>query len=452
MSSSPDTRLRAVFALAWPTVLACVIGNGFRINDQYWVQGLGPAAQAAIGSSTIVIILNFAVIFIAIGGSMPLVARSTGAQKLDERADVVRQTALLSLGIAAFLTIFGHFASPSLTRAFGVDPEVAPLMTKYLRGIYLCSVALVFAPVIDNLFIAMGDTRTPLWLQLMSVTGNLVLNPILIYGVGEWSGFGIVGAAWATGLSRGLAAAVGLVVLSRRYRIELLRGLRPRWTRLFEVIRLGVPTALSIAVYAGVYFVLFGTVIGELGASVGAAFGIGFNVFESVSYPFFLGIAVAGASLVGRCLGADEPQDAWRAVRNVRLIGRCVGLTFGLLFWFAGPLIAPWFTEDPEVLVQALRYVSIIAWSQILVSEEAVNERILLGAGHPRAIFWISTLGNGLRIPIAYGLAVSMGHGAAGVWWAINLTSLLKSALFYIEVQRGYWVRPIHEAAKGAIA
>lgn len=452
METPPETGLRAVIRLAWPTVLSCVIGNGFRINDQYWVQGLGPDAQAAIGSSTIVVILNFALIFVAIGGSLPLVARATGARKTSERDDVIRHTMILGVVIALLLTVAGWLATPTLTKSFDVDSSVAPLMNDYLGGIYLCSLALVFAPLIDNLFIAMGNTRLPLWLQCFAVVSNLILNPILIYGVGDWDGMGITGAALATGLSRGGAAVIGLLVMLRMYDIALFERFRVQGLRLLEIARLGAPTALSIGVYAGVYFLLFGLVIGDLGRDVGAGFSIGFNVFESVSYPFFLGIAVAGASLVGRCLGAEQPDQAWRAVKNVRLLGRLVGVSFALIFWLGGPQIAPWFTDDPGVLAEALSYVSILGWSQLLVSEEAVNERVLLGAGHPKAILWISTLGNGLRVPLAIGAASWLGFGADGVWWVINITTLLKGGLFFLQVERGHWVAPIGGARAPAIS
>ena len=423
-----------------------MLGNAFRINDQFWVQDLGPEAHAAIGSSTIVLILNFAVMFIVIGGSVPLVARATGGRRTGDRDEVIGNTLFSGLAVALLLSLGGWWLSDSLSAAFDVEASVAPLMSEYLRTIYLCSLPMVFAPVVDNLFIAMGNTKLPLALQSLAIVANLTLNPILIYGVGSWEGLGIAGAALATGISRGLSAGIGLWVLIKSYRISFARALRPRLARQLEILRLGVPTAMSIAVYAGVYFLLFGLVIGDLGRDVGAGFGIGFNAFESVSYPFFLGVAVAGASLVGRCLGAEQPEQAWRAVRNVRLVARVLGLGFALVFWFGGPWIAPWFTDDPGVLEEVLRYVSILGWSQLLVSEEAVNERVLLGAGHPRAIFWISSLGYGLRVPLAWWAATHLGYGAAGVWWVINVTTLVKCGLFYVEVQRGYWVNPIGSA------
>jgi MATE family multidrug resistance protein len=437
-----DSGLRAVLRLAWPTVLSFVLNNGYRINDQYWVQGLGGDAHAAIASSTVLLILNFAVIFVAVGGTSPLVSRAVGARDRAERDDVIRHALVLAVLIAALLGVVGWWGTPHAARAFDVAPSVEPLMVGYLRTIYLGMLALVIAPVVDNVYFAMGNTRVPMVLQGVAVSLNLALNPLLIYGAGSWDGLGIEGAALATCLSRGLTSAVGLLLLVRGYGIRL-RGGRLRVERALAMVRLGLPVALSIAVYAGVYVALFALVISPLGRDTSAGFGIGFNVFESVSYPFFLGVAIAGSSLVGRNLGAGRPAEAWRAVRNARLLGRLVGVAFGLLFWLGGPTIAPWFTEEPGVLAETLLYVSILAWSQPLVAEEAVNEKVLFGAGHPRAIFWISTLGNVARVPLAWWLAFGLGGGAAGLWWAINLTTLFKAGGFLLEVRRGRWVEPI---------
>ncbi len=430
-------------------VLSFVLNNGFRINDQYWVKDLGGAAQAAIGSSTILLIMNFAVAFLSIGGSMPLIARATGAGNREERDTVIRHTFLLTGVISVLLGVLGWSFADELTGLFEVDSDVAPLMTTYMSAIYLGILPLMFAPLLDNLFIGMGNSKLPMIMQVLAVGLNLVLNPVLIYGswapewVGIGSGFGIAGAAVATCISRGVAGLFGIVMLRKLYGVRFGLSGSPQVARMLQILRLGFPVALSIAIYAGVYGVLFALVLGPLGKDVGAGFSIGFNAFESVSYPFALGVAMAGASLVGRNLGAGSEQGAWQTVRHVRFMGRAVGLSFALIFYYGGPHIVPLFTDDSGVTLEALRYVGILAWSQVLVSEEVIHEKILFGAGHPRAIVWISTLGNLLRIPLGWFLAVDLGYGAAGLWWTINVTSLIKAVLLNLAVRRGNWVRPI---------
>jgi len=446
VSERIDVGMRGVLHLAWPAILSYVLNNAYRINDQYWVQDLGPAAHAAIGASTPILILNFAVVFLAVGGTLPLVARAVGAGKREVRDDVIRHGLALGLLIALLLAIVGWLATPLLARVLEADAKTAELTITYLRTIYLLILPLVFAPIVDNVFIGLGDTKVPMLLQGLAVGLNLALNPLLIYGLGSWSGLGIAGAAVATCASRAVTAGLGFLALRRLHGVRLSGGGRPRPERLLQVARLGVPMAITIALFAGVYVVLVAVVLRPLGRDVLAGFGIGFNAFETVSFPFFLGIALAGSSLVGRCLGAEDEAGAWRAVRNVRWLGRAVGLAFSLLFWFGGRSVAPLFTEDPGVLEETLRYVSILAFSQLFVAEEIVGEKVLYGAGHPRAILRISAPANLLRIPLAWLLSQPLGLSAAGVWWTINATTYLKAALYWLEVRRGCWTAPIESA------
>jgi Na+-driven multidrug efflux pump len=207
-----------------------------------------------------------------------------------------------------------------------------------------------------------------------------------------------------------------------------------------SILRIGLPSAVSIAMYAGVYLAMFQLVLSRLGRDAIAGLGIGFNAFEGVSFPFFLGVAVAGSSLVGRNLGGGFPDDALRAVKNVRRVGIALGFSFMVLFFVLGPKLVPIFASDPGVVAEATRYVRILAIAQLFVAVEAVNEKILLGSGHSQPIFWISVPGNLLRIPLAWFLALHCGYGPAGVWWAINLTTVLKAGAFFWMVQRGTWL------------
>ena len=445
MREKIDVGMRGVLLLAWPAILSYVLNNGYRINDQFWVQDLGAEAHAAIGASTPVLILNFAVIFLAVGGTLPLVARAVGAGEPLVRDDVIRHGLVLGGIIAAVLGVVGWLVTPVVAATMEVDARTTEQTVTYLRPIYLGIAPLVLAPIIDNIFIGLGNTKVPMILQAFAVGCNLVLNPILIYGVGSWSGLGIAGAAAATCVSRTITTVLGLLALHRLHGVHLLGGGRPRPRRLWQMVRLGVPMALTIVFFAGVYVILLAVVIRPLGRDVMAGFGIGFNAFETVSFPFFLGIALAGSSLVGRSLGAGDEAGAWLAVRNVRRLGRLAGVVAAVLFWFAGRWIAPWFTDDPGVLEETIRYVGILAFSQLFVAEEIVNEKILYGAGHPGAILRISAPANLLRIPLAWVLSQPLGLAASGVWWAINATTYLKAALFYREVQRGRWVAPIEE-------
>ena len=116
-----------------------------------------------------------------------------------------------------------------------------------------------------------------------------------------------------------------------------------------------------------------------------------------------------------------------------------MGVLAMVVFFFFGPFLTGLFTEDPAVHEQAIIYTVILAFSQPFVAWEALFEGCLLGAGDTRTVFWLSAPINLLRIPLAWALAFPLGWGAGGIWWAINITTVIKAALKGLAVRRGKW-------------
>ncbi len=438
-----------VLRFAWPTILSFVAGNLFRVNDQYWVQYLGQDAQAALGAVTFLMVMNFAAYFLTLSGSMSLVSQRTGSGDIAGRDQAIRGALMLGAGIAFLVGAIGWTIAPWALTRMGLEGDIHTYALQYTRMIYIAALPIALAPLVDSFFVSMGDTRTPFLLQLGAVALNFCLNPMLIYEGAPWDvdlgspeRMGMTGAALATGLSRLLVLSLGLIILARRYKVRWMPRREPRIATMALLARTGIPSSASIGVYAGVYLVMLAFVFDQLDPSVLAALGIGFNAFEGISFPFYLGVAVAGSSLVGRNLGAGALEEARRAVRSVRRVGIGLGALLALAFLLLGPIVAHKFSQDPEVVRQTILYAQVLAASQIFVAIEAVSEKTLLGAGNTRPIIWITGPGNLLRAPLAWGLAIHFGWGAIGVWWAINVTTMLKALALLTIVERGGWRGP----------
>ncbi|MEZ6005651.1 MAG: MATE family efflux transporter [Planctomycetota bacterium] len=434
---------RAFLAYAAPTVASCLCNSAFRVNDQFWVGALGKDAQAALGAATFVMVLNYALYFLAVAGSVSKVARATGARDAKGQGRAIQHGLALSTAIAVLVGFAGYRLAPLLIATMGLEGGVAQAALEYIRTMYALALPLALAPLIDNIFIALGDTRTPLKLQVLAIVSNFVMNPLLIYGglpgepVEVW--LGVPGAALATGASRALAVLVGLVVLARREHIPLWPRYQIHLRELLHTMRTGLPSSASISIYAFVYLALTKRVFAELPKEALAGFGIGFNAFEAVSYPSFLGLALAGGGLVGRALGAGDHELAWQQVRLTRRVAVGFGLLSVLAFWGLGPILIPAFTREADVQAAALIYVQILAFSQPFVALETSSENVLVGSGYTRPIFWITVPGNLARVPLGIWMALRMGWGAPGLWWAINLTSMVKALVMFALVQRGRW-------------
>lgn len=458
---------RGVLRLALPAILSYVLHNTYRIVDQYWVQGLGGEAQAALGAATFVVIMNFAVAYLAIGGALALVARATGAGDRAGRDVLIVQTIVLATALAGVLSALGVPFTPNVVAALGLGPAAAPLAEDYLRVLYAGVLPLVLAPALDTAIVAMGNTVVPLLLQVAAVLLNFALNPVLIYGADAArldlplaetagacaralgvEGWGMGGAALATVLSRAVTTLLALVCLRQLFGVRFPRPRREHLGQLVALARIGLPISLSIGAYAGVYWLLLRLVLTPLGDAPVAGLGIGFQVFEGVSFPCYLGVAISGASLVGRALGAGRPDQALRAVASGRRIAAGFGAAMTLAFWLAAEPVALRFSQDPEVVRATVTYVRVLAASQLFVAFEAVHEKALIGAGHSAPTLWIGATGNLLRLPLAWLLAHRAGAGAAGVWWAITATTALKAGLLTWRIGRRDWLhRPVPGAA-----
>ncbi|MDP2313494.1 MAG: MATE family efflux transporter [Pseudomonadota bacterium] len=436
-AATPPVTYGLLFRLAAPAAASAVLNNAFRVIDQYAAGAIGTSAQAAIGSCTFVLIAAWAVYALVSGGAGPLMARATGAGDMALRRRVfgasLTGSALLGVGLGALVLV----GAPAIAAGLGLKGEVAADAVVFLRTLALGGIPLAVHPLLDAFFVAIGRPGVMMALQVAAAVLNALLNPLFIHTFD----LGIAGTGIATCLSRALTVGIGIYVLVREF--------RPTWAdfalgdTILRVMRIGAPITINTLLYAGVYAALLRTTISPLGPQVNAALGIGFSALEGLTYPMFLGVSLGVSSLVGRQLGAGRPEEARRAARLGFPMATGLGLAAGALFWFgAEPLCAP-FTRDPVVLAAAITYARILALTQVCVAWEALAEGVLAGAGATRAIFWISAPINLLRVPLGFVLAFELGWGAAGVWWAINLTSVLKALAKGIVAARGQWTKQV---------
>ncbi len=422
-----------VFALAWPAAVSVLLNNAFKVIDQFSVQWLGVAAQAAVGACTFVLIAFYALYSITAAGAAPLVARATGARDDSWRRRVIGNGVIGATLIGVLVLLACGFGAGGIAAWLNLAPAARAEATQYLWWLALAGFPLTLAPFIDSVFIAMGKTRKVMVLQVLATVLNASFNPLFIY----YLDMGIGGAALATGLSRGVSVVLGLWWLVRMVGLgfgDLVPDNVLRW-----IVSIGMPVAWGTALYALVYWGLLSWVISPLGPEVNAALGIGYSALEGFTWPLFWGLAAASASMVGQALGAGELDRVRKVIRCALWLACGCGILASLLFWFGAEPLSALFTNDPKVLAKATEYARILAFSQLFVAFEALAGGVLEGGGSTRAAFWWSAPFNLVRIPLAWYLAVAEGWGAAGIWWAINFTTYAKSAGLWWQLGRGQW-------------
>jgi multidrug resistance protein, MATE family len=439
---SPERWLTAgaLVRLAVPAALSAILHSTYRPLDQIYAGFLGREAQGALGASVFVLIVAYGLCMLVAAGVGPLVGRATGRGDGAARRGWIGAGLAGASGVALVLLLVGIFAVDAIVGLLGLSGESGALAATYLRVILITGIALPFGPVIDASFAAMGNTTLPLALQAIVVALNAILTPVLMFGLD----LGIGGAALGSTAAQALGVVVGLALLARATRLRLVDvgvGIGDLGVRLSRVAGIGLPVAVSTALYALVYWAMIATSIAPHGDAATAGLGIGFGALEAFAWPLYLGCSVSAASLVGRCLGAERPDLAWRAIRRLMPAQLALGVGVALVFWLAGPWLVGHIAADSDVAREAAVYALVLAWSQPAVSLEALFEGTLNGAGDTRASFWSTVPFNLLRVPLAWWLAFPMGMGPAGIWWAINLTTFLKAGTKGAMVWSGRWSR-----------
>jgi putative MATE family efflux protein len=430
-----------IFRLAWPVVISMFVETARGIANMFWVGKLGAVHLAAVVSATFLTWFIYVLSDVISVGTVALVARYVGAKDEAKAAYVARQAYLFAILSSLILAVFmilvgGRYAF----HLMGTEPEVTRLGVDFVRIVFAGTTFLFLIETFGACFRGSGDTKTPMKVLLVGLGLHMVLDPLLIFGIGPFPRLETNGAALATFLSQGVAAGI-YVLLVMRGRLRFGLSLFPRFNLdlsvVKKILRIGLPLSASGIIFIVVY-ILLNKVTATFGTEAIAALGIG-NRMESLSFLTCFGFSQAAAALVGQNLGAEKSERAercaWRTVHIVVLITGFISVMF-VLFprW-----ISSFFISDPKVVIIAIDYLRILALSQVFMALEIVLEGSFSGAGNTIPPMTVSIPGSVLRVPLAYLIAVFWGVGPNGIWWAITLTTIAKGTTLAFWFRQGNW-------------
>ena len=428
-----DALPRTVARLAIPAVASTLLMTLFASVDAFWVgTRIGPAALAAVATSVFWIWLVIAVAEMVSIGLTAFAARRYGEGRDDLAARAAGSALVFSLVAGVVVALACLAAMPWLFSLMQTPPEVTALGRRYL-GTFLLGVPLVFGFfAVDASFRASGDARTPFVLLVVSVGVTLILDPVLILGLGPFPELGIAGAAIATIATRSVAFILGIRIAIRR---GLLRFAQFDWSAIGAICRIGLPTATTGVVFSLIYVFVTRSAT-QFGTPALAALGIGHRV-ESWLYMIGVGFGAATAAIVGQNLGAGRVERAERAGWIATSFCTSLGVIFCILELWVPERFASVFSNDPAVIAEGANYLRIAAISQLAICAEIVLEGALGGAGHTVAPMLASTTITAARIPLAAWAASTWG--SSGIWWVISLTAIARAIAMIILWRAGGW-------------
>ncbi len=430
---------RSIFLLAVPMVLETVMESVFAVVDVFFVSRLGADAVATVGLTESMMVLVYS---LAMGlgiGATATVARRIGEQNADGAAHAAAQAILLGLIVSAVLGVLGVALAPTLLRMMGGSPAVianAAFMQVMLGA--NASVLLLF--LINAIFRGAGDAAIAMRVLWLANWINIVLGPMLIFGVGPFPELGVVGAAVATSIGRGTGA---LYAISRLFRPGARVHVQRRHfafdpALMWQMIRLSGSGTFQILVGTASWIGLI-RVISSFGSAALAGYTIGIRVIIFALLPSW-GLSNAAATMVGQALGAKKPERAERAVwiaarYNLAFLG-----TIGLLFVVFARTIVSLFTSDLAVAPYAVDCLRIVALGFLFYAYGMVITSSFNGAGDTWTPTWLNLVVFWLwEIPLAYALAVVLDMGPRGVFVSITVAYSTLAVLSAWLFRKGKW-------------
>jgi putative MATE family efflux protein len=431
---------RAIFLLAVPMVLEMIMEGLFAVADVFWVGRLGSDAVATVGlTETMMIIVYTVGIGLSISGAA-YVARRVGEKNHDGAARGTVQAIILGAAVSSVMALAGALLAPQLLAIMGASPAVIESGSGFTRVMLGGSSTAFMLFIINSTFRGAGDAAVAMRVLWLANWINIVLSPLLIFGVGPFPMMGVKGAAVGTTIGRGIGVLFALTRLARGSgHLAVKRAhLTFEWGTMWSLIKMSANATVQFTV-STVSWIGLVRVMAEFGSVAMAGYTIAVRIMMLALMPAF-GLSSAGATMVGQALGAQDPERAATAVKtaaryNVMFLG-----TVGVLFLVGAPWFIAAFTRDPAVRDVATFGLRTMALGFPMFAFGMVYTQAFNGAGDTWTptylnifVFWL------LEIPLAWVLARHTQAGYRGIFIAVavaySVLAVVSRALF----ARGRW-------------
>jgi putative MATE family efflux protein len=421
-------------------VLEMLMQSVFELADIFFVSRLGADAVAALGITASLLIFVFA---IGMGLSMAataMVARRMGEKDPDAAAASAFQAILVAVCASIPIAIAGAVYAPDLLRLMGATESVVEVGAIYCAILMGSNVTILLLFLINAIFRGAGDAVLAMRALGFSNLLNIVLDPILIFGLGPFPEMGVTGAAVATAIGRGSGVAFQVMMLVRgsgrlrmgRKAIRLNVGLVKR------MLRISGPGIVQYLVGSASWIVII-RLVAEFGSAAVAGYTIGVRVIIFALLPSW-GMGNAAATLVGQNLGAHRPDRAEKAVWIASIWNASFLTVAAVSMLLFDQAIMRVFTQNSDVVRVGADFLRIIAYSYPCFALGSVMVQAFNGAGDTLTPTWINLFCYWIfQIPLAYAISYPLGLGVEGIFVGIAIAQVVFALTGILVFRRGQW-------------
>jgi putative MATE family efflux protein len=421
---------KLLLKLSVPSIASMITVSLYNIVDTFWVARLGHEAIAAL-----TIVLPYQILIYAVGmgtgiGIGALVSRRFGENNIEATNHVAGQIFFISLIWGLLFMMTPILLSEYILPAFGATPDILEFATQYLVITAYGAPQIIFIMVTGSLIRGSGDAVKPMVMMITASVVNIILDPLMILGIGPFLEMGIRGAALATVIANSVGAAIGLYYLVARktpFRISA----SPLWldiSILCDIYRVGAPAAV-LEITESLSFVLFNKVVSAYGSIAIAAIGLVIRISDLAFMPI-IGVSNGLLPIIGFNFGAKNFKRLWQAVKiaSVRIMLLLAVFTILLEIFTSGVIGV--FSKDPDLLEITVPAMRVLLSTTMFIGPTIMFSTVFQGLSRGMMALVLSLARQFLLfVPLLY--LMSYLFGLYGVWLALPVSDVLSFALTF---------------------
>ena len=420
-----NEKTKQILNLAIPATVENILQALVGFIDTLMISRIGLIAVTAVGIANNILSVYLAV-FIALGvGTSSLISRYLGGGRVDDAKKIAIQSIGLSIitGVVfGFVTLI--FANQILG-IMGADSDVLENASSFFYIVGSASVFISLLTVLGSILRATGDTKTPMLVNTVVNILNVIIDYILIFGLGPIPAMGVVGTAIGTVVARILGSIIMFSKIQKTNMafkfVEIFKQSNYK-----ELISLSIPAAFERLVMRLGQVVYFGLIV-SIGVKTYAAHTIAGNI-ESFTYMPGYGLTTAASILVGNSFGSGNKKEAYEYGTLSVKIGAIIMAFGGIILYFGCPWFATWFTQDAEAIEKIITALRIDAFIQIPLAVSLIFAGALQGLGDTKTPLYSTAIGMwGIRVLGVYILGYKLKMDIAGIWLSILIDITIRA-------------------------
>lgn len=448
MKDMPVNKL--MIQMGIPMILSMALQAVYNIVDSAFVGNMRQGSEVALNALTLVFPVQMLMVAVGIGtgvGTNALLALTLGQENNKKAARVAGNSLFLGMIIYALCLLFGIFGLNTYISSQTADPEVISMGTSYLRICCVISFGIIFFSLFEKLLQATGRSLYSTIGQIVGAVVNIILDPIMIYGIGPVPEMGVKGAAYATVIGQ-VASAVLLFIfhmkLNKEFRHDV-KYMKPDAKIIKEIYSIGLPAIIAQALMSIMVYAM--NLILKFNASAQTAYGLFYKVQQFVLFLAF-GLRDAITPIIAFAYGMGSRKRINDGIK-FGLIYTAVLMIMGILITEIFPgAFASLFNagQSRAYFISTMRIISIsFIFAGINVAYQGIYQA--LGCGVESLV--ISLLRQLIIIlPLAGIFSIFVRNGQIGVsliWWAFPITEIIACLAGYVFLKR---IRKIHDLNK----